>query len=1270
MLNVKVGAVVFFTFLLLFPAALPAQQVSGLTGVVTDSTGAVIPDVVVKLVDTRTGAEQTAKTDDVGAYLFTKLRPGPGYAVTFTKEGFRTYTVSDVYLGVDTTHTLNAQLELGAVSETVEVKASGEASLNTTDASIGNVIDMRRIGDFPIQIRTSPARLLGGQPGVVANSGGGTNRDGAVTGARTDQGNITVDGIDVNDMAGGFAFTTVGQAPIDTIQEFRTVSANPGASEGRSSGGQIELVTKSGTNDWHGSARYFNRNDKFAANSFFNNKAGTPRPKLHRNQFGGNFGGPIVKDRLFFFSDYEGRRDSRQFTNSRTVPLAHVFDGRVAYINNGPGCNAQSNLANAPSCITIVPASQVASLDPKGVGADAALVSLLKGRYPVGQLGLGLGNQVNTGGIRFNSPVSLKDNIWTTRVDFTSTKHRLFGRFNIERFEQDRTDGPIQQFPGDEKTTNSQSRDWAFVIGHTWNLSSTMINQATFGITKQVFAFNRTFRPSFPNSFTFGAGLNNPFTSLSSQGRDVPVPTIRDDFSYLHGKHNYQTGFTIKPIQQKSQLTNDFNFLTVGLGGLTLALNSSLRPSDIFNSPTARTQWDGMFTFILGRIGSTSAQANYTLAGTPLPAGTGKKRNFKYNEYEAYFQDSWRARSDLTITYGVRWQYYSVPYEANGFQAVNDADFGNLFNIRLRNAANGVSGDSVEPFLRYDLGGKANNVRGYYDPDLNNWAPRFNVAYNPSFRSGFLGRMFGDRKTVIRTGGAVLYDRVAGAITFIQDQVSYLFDNNRSRSFGGGSANSALLNDPRFTGITTLPAGIIPTLPSITRPFTPFVTNGVPTGNATGEFNFAVDQHFRTPYSYAYTLSIQRELPAGFFAEVAYVGRLGRKLFAQADAAQIIDFKDNASGQFMIAAFNALQQQIISGGSVTSQPWFENQLGGAILANFGLSCTSPAFVRAGQTPYANCSELVGRRSTGPSVPAGFFRDLVQIGDTSDTVQGMFGDGFLFSNVGLSGQFSNNFYNGSFASSSYNGMLVSLRKRYAHGLQFDLNYTYSHSIDNQSSVVNTVAGGLICDLRNLRVCRGNSDFDATHILNGNAIYDLPFGRGRWIARNVPTWLDHVIGGWEVSGIWTWRTGFAFNTTTGAFPVSVNTGVGAPSSPAVLTGSSSALEGSLHTDSSNNLQFFRDSTAALAALSNPANGQIGNRNILRGPRFWNWDVAILKNFKMPWKESHRLQLRAEMFNAFNHPSFNTPNANINSGLFGRISSEASSPREMQFALRYDF
>jgi hypothetical protein len=294
--------------------------------------------------------------------------------------------------------------------------------------------------------------------------------------------------------------------------------------------------------------------------------------------------------------------------------------------------------------------------------------------------------------------------------------------------------------------------------------------------------------------------------------------------------------------------------------------------------------------------------------------------------------------------------------------------------------------------------------------------------------------------------------------------------------------------------------------------------------------------------------------------------------------------------------------------------------------------------------------------------------LVEIGDTSDTIQALYGFGLLDANVGLSGQFSTNIYNGNFASSNYHGMLISLRRQFSQGLQFDFNYTWSHSIDNQSSVTNTVAGGLICDLRNLRVCRGNSDFDVRHVINSNWIYELPFGRGRAYGRDIPTWLDHIIGGWEVNGIFAWRTGFAFGSTTGSFPVGFNF-----NSPGVLTGPISALKGDIHSvgsGSTSTIQFFKDPTAALGALRNPTHGEIGNRNILRGPGFWNVDLAVLKNFRMPWSETHRLQFRWESFNAFNHVNFNEPGANINAGTFGNITGERSTPREMQFALRYDF
>jgi hypothetical protein len=1253
----------------LFPVSVWGQQTSAVTGVVTDATGAVVSGAEVKLTDTKTAAEQTTKTNEQGVYSFIRVAPGTGYKLSFTAQGFDTVVMTNITLGVGITETYNAQMSIGQVTNTVTVTSTGESTLNTTDASIGNVINTRQLTDLPIQIRNSPAALLSLQTGVVGNNLGtiGANRTGSVTGGRADQGNITIDGIDANDQTTGQAFATVGNAPIDAIQEFRAVSTNPSASDGRSSGGQIELVTKSGTNDFHGSLREYNRTAKTAANSFFNNRTidqrtgqSIPRPQLTRNQFGGSIGGPISlprfsgKDKLFFFFDYEGRRDAQGVSNLRTVPLDHVRSGGLAYVNSAPGCAASSRLNTTPNCVTILSAAQVAALDPQNqTGANQLLLDFINDRYPQAN-DLTAGDGVNTGGFRFNSPSRRTDNTYTTRIDWNAAENqRFFGRFNIARRTQtDTVNSVAQQFPGDPESGQIIDRSYAFAVGHAWTFNPTLVNQLTVGITNSALDFPRPFKPAFPNSFTFGP-YSAPFAGIASQDRTVPVPTIRDDVTWTKGSHTVEFGVSVKPIQQKSGLVNDFNFVTVGIGGLTDELDASLRPNDIRLAPTSTGfdttnigQWDAAFPFLLGRIAQVATNFNYDVAGNAFAPGTGKKRNFHYNEFEAYAQDTWRVRNDLTMTYGVRWHYYSVPFEANGFQAINDIDFRNLFDLRIRNASSGISGPGAEPFLRYDLGGKTNSARGYSDPDLNNFAPRIGFSYNPSFKDGFLGALFGDRKTVIRVGGSVVYDRVGGAITFIQDQVSYLFDNSATQLFGDASPSAALANDPRFTSVTNL--RISNTAPTITRPFTPFVNGGIPTGNATGEFNFAVDQNFVTPYSFTYSLGIQRELPGNLILDMGYVGRQGRKLFTQADAAQILDFKDPASGQSMLDAFNALQAQLqagVSAANTTAQPWFENQMSSAI----GAPCSAdPRFSGL------SCTRVV----------RALFSTAVTRGNTASILQGLYGNGLLNPNVGLSGQFSNNLYISNQGSSSYNGLLLSVRKRFSNNLQLDFNYTFSHSIDNQSSIVNTVAGGIVCDLRNLRACRGNSEFDVRHLINANWLYYLPFGRGERLGGNIPGWLNTFVGGWGITGIYSRRTGLAFSTASGASPVVFGNG-----SPAVFSGDGSALLEGIN-DSGSTIQFFGDADAARAALRFPRHGEIGTRNNLRGPGFWNVDLNVLKNFRLPWSETQKLQFRWEMYNAFNHNSFALPNVNITQATFGQITGSASTAREMQFALRYEF
>ena len=1264
---------------LLLPVMASAQvtsSTSGVTGTVTDASGAAVAGATVTLTNTGTGQELTTTTDENGSYRFSQVQPGQNYKLTFASAGFQTLELASVSLGVGTVETHNAQMTPGQVTETVTVTEQAGATLNTTDASIGNVIDQRRLRDLPVQIRSSPASLMGLQPGVVGNNVGtaATNRVGSVTGSRTDQGNITVDGIDANDQATGQAFATTGNAPIDAIQEFRTVSTNPGAAEGRSSGGQIQLITKSGTNEFHGSLREFNRTAATAANSFFNNRSGVERPQLTRNQFGGSIGGPVYlprfgeggdrvwsgKDRLFFFFDYEGRRDAQGVSYLRTVPLQHFREGRIGYLNNTAGCPTNARLSTHPQCISFLTPAQVAALDPTGVGVNQALQSFVNERYPLPN-DLTAGNGINTGGFRFNAPSLRSDNNYTARIDATPTNaQRLFVRVSkVDNVQTDTVNSVAAQFPGDPETSQIVTGDHAWAIGHNWTISPSVVNQATVGLTKSVLDFPTDFRPSFPQSYTF-AVISNPYAGFSTQFREVPVYTYRDDLTWARGAHNFQFGGSFKTINQLSILTSDFNYASVGIGGNLTALAGSLRPGDIGTGTTRTDNFDNAFALLLGVVPGVATRFNYDASGTTLPLGTGNNRDYRYVEWEFYGQDNWRVRNDLTVTAGVRWHIYPAPYETRGAQSIQNIGFDELFDRRVANAAAGIAGNSSEPFLVYDLGGKANDARPFYDTDWNNFGPRLSFAYNPSFEGGIMGAIFGDRKAVLRGGGTVTFDRPGNGITFLQNQSTYIFDTTVSNNFPVTAARQALIDLPRFTSINTVPVQNV--APTVTLPFTPNVNSaGRGIGTTNGLNNYAVDPNFRIPYSIQYSLGIQRELPGNFLLDVSYVGRLGRKLFTLADASQILNFRDPTSGQLMLDAFNNLQAQVAAGGAITPVAWFENQVNAANLISRGLTC---AQLGAATGLGANCTEIV----------ANFQHDLVLEGGTSDLVQQLYRNRLLNPNVGLSSQFSTNGFVTNKGSSSYNGMLVSLRRRFAQGLQFDVNYTWSHSIDNQSTVTNvTTSGGLVCDVTNLRTCRGNSDFDIRHLFNANGIWEIPVGRGKWLGGDMPGWANTILGGWQLSGVFNARSGLPYDLASVIYPISFIYG-GTSGAPSVITGNADLFRPSIHDAPGGTIQFYADPVAAAAATRFPRHGEVGQRNILRGPGFWNLDTAVLKNFQLPWSETQRLQLRWESYNALNAHHFSLPTApsatNPNSSTFGNVTTSASTARVMQFGIRWDF
>ena len=1305
----RFGLFVFlFAACLYNPAISRSQELAGLVGTVTDASGAAITKAAVKLTNTRTGNVTQSQTGDTGYYRFVQLTPGPGYELTVSKDGFKSVTVSNLYLAVASTRTQDVELAIGSVTQTVEVQSEGSVSLDTTDSTIGNNFDLRAVSSLPNEFRGNAANLLRLQPAVVsadtANNvdDNGLSRNGSVAGARSDQNNITVDGIDASDFNFGQAFRQVAPSPVDTIQEFRTSVANPLAQEGRGSGAQTIITTKSGTNEWHGNAREYHRNTITEANDFFNNKNGVARPALIRNQFGGSVGGPIKRDKLFFFFDYDARRDASQTPVNAIVPLDHVRQGQIAYINNNPGCQPSSTIQSTPNCISYASPQALANLDPcsnsataqgpctvTGNSGDAAvtpgfnpgLLALFNSRYPHAN-DLAAGDGINTGGFIFNAPNPNTVNTYTTRVDYDlSPKQKLFTRFTFFNQHAIAAGLPSIQFPGDPITNPAIAIDRSWVLGHTWTISPTLVNQFVYGESRAEFDTIATLTGSAspgPNqgiyaglNWLFPTGITAPFARPGGTASLNPVPTFRDDVSWQKGNHSFQFGGVFRPVRTRSQNDNNLIFTNQGLVTNLGALDSNLRPANILSDPAvdrngiAASNWDAAFASLVGLDGLQFSVFNYANNGNIIPPLLGSRRDYRYYETEAYAQDTWKLRRDLTVTLGLRYGYDSVPYETNGYEATTNVQLGNLLATRAQNALNGVATFDSTPILTYNLAGKANNTDlSLYQSNPLNFSPRLGFAWNPGFKEGVLGSVFGEHKTVVRGSAAQIYDHTAlSEVNFIEDQSSYIFSGNNVFSANASTPEQLFAISPRFTTVDS--AAVNLPIPPFQKSVAPFTGSQCPSsfpvcGTLFNQFgNYVIDPRYKTPYSLAYSLGIQRELPGSFQLEVDYVARLGRRLGTLADGGQIFNFVDPTSKQSLAAAVTNLEidaRNNVPVSQIQPQPFFENQL-----ALAGANCA----------PFANCTEFVYAGS-------GNLTQLQQ-GNLNGLIRGLAQSANLPPNVGFTSQFVSNYYLSNKSYSDYNAMLVVLRKRLSYNVQMDFNYTFSHSIDNFSAISRNNgnpfnnAQSVLCDATNLGTCKGNSEFDVTHQITGDAIYDLPFGRGKAFAHDTSRWLDEIIGGWQVSGIYTWRTGFAFPVLSNAFTTTFGN-----SAYAIFNGNTSALQVDTHTDpnlSNNGIQLFKNPQAALAAFSAPTGLQTGSRDELRGPRFSNVDLALAKSFPL-WGEKYRLQFRAEAYNAFNHPNFALPaSININQTNFGQITSTSSisgdqSARVLQFALRFDF
>ena len=1303
-------------------AGLASPQISStsLQGEVTDPSGSAIPGATVVLSNAESKVERTMVTGSQGEYRILAIPPGT-YTLSVTAKGFAQHQQTGLQLLVNTPATANVQLQIGAASEVITV-ASEAPALNLVDASLGNSFGESQVRQIPLEGRNVPDLLslqagvayTGNRPDIDKDQ---DSRNGAVNGARSDQSNITLDGVDVNDQSSGYAFTSVLPVTLDSVQEFRVTTSNYNADQGQGSGAQVSLVTKSGTNNWHGSLYEYHRNTITSANDYFVKQAelatghANEPDKLLRNIFGVSFGGPVKKDRLFFFVNYEGTRQREEQSTVRTIPTPSLCQGNIQYANGSGG-------------ITTVTAGELRTLDPLGIGINPAIENanhsgyfdktFCNGQFVTNDPSVGDG--LNYSGFRFRAPVSLNNNAFIARLDYHITgdgKHTIFWRGALQNIFN--PGAPFLPGSTPEQTVTDHSK--GFVVGYTAVLKPSMVNTFHWGFTRQSTGILGDTNQEWNEFYGLDQGISY------THNAQTPVHNLLDDFSWTKGNHTLQLGTNIG-FARDPRLSYEHSF-SVGKGATNWMAptgfantGSYLDPANIgLPEPSSSPQYDFPVLGLLGMVSDIVANYNYDKTGKVLnyivdsngnpisPTGAPVKRNYGLDWYEFYGQDSWRVKPNLTVTYGLRWSLFPPPWEVNGFQAsptcvpaVNPTtgcpswayNLGTEFNQDARNMMQGIGFDAT-PLVSFILGGPVNNGRGFYNFSKSDLSPRISFAYSPRAESGWMRKLVGDNdNTVIRGGFSRVYDR-AGM------ELLSTFDANAPGGLAATIQNPCCVpgyddaaNEPRIANINKIPV-FGPTNQQffLAAPPGAFPQTPSPTGQA---ITWGVDQSLKTPYAWAFDFSVARELPQKFSVQLSYVGRLGRHLLTQRDLRQPIDLVDPKTGIDYFAAATRLAQ-------LAQQKTPSNQVTDASVGKTAAFWHDMIPKAAGYQDFFTGvpfgTNLVGAiydlyYNSGDSYVG---NEVVGLGNL-DIYYGLAdlnGNNLFFNNPlgapapgdALNNQATTMYAWSSIGNSSYNGLQASLRKQLGSGIQFDLNYTYSKSIDitsnatrlGFSSSVNIGApGSRLMNAFDPNGRRAVSDFDTTHQINADWVADLPFGKGKRFGGNVSGVLNGFIGGWQLSGLMRWTSGFPFTVDNGNFwPTDWDEQGIANMLVKPTTGHFKQANGAV--------SVFPNSTAAFSDFAHPFPGQNGSRNAIRGDGFVGVDPALAKRWPMPW-EGQSLQFRWEVFNVFNQVRFNALSglgtqacaciASLQQvpNTFGNYTGLLTQPRVMQFALRYEF
>ncbi|HEX7317110.1 MAG TPA: TonB-dependent receptor [Pyrinomonadaceae bacterium] len=1273
------------------------SSTSNVAGRVVDANGDALAGAEVELRNTATGSSLRQQSNGLGRYAFSPVVPGD-YELLARMKGFRQAFVSGLKVEVTKSYSFDVRLEVGDVSETVNVVAGGAAELQRRDATVGAVVPAAPLLSLPSLGRES-VEFLTLQPGTIPEAGDGDNgtRGGQVTGARTDQSTFTLDGIDIteNSTGGGAGFRTMIPVPVESIEEFRVAVTNPNASFNRSAGGQVALVGRRGSNEFHGAAYLYHQNDDLNANSWTSNRAGIPLAESKDNRYGFRAGGPFRRDRAFYFFNYEARNFTRTLDVSRVVPTDTLRRGIVRLRDNA-GNVVNYDLATSTLCNT----GNNRRCDPRGLGLSpsvAALWALLpQGNDPSG------GDGLNTVGWRSTAVAPLESDYFVTRFDYGLTpvwtvnasatySRRLSktgGNTNSQVQQLDIRDGGAlftgnQPLRGQNFTlglTGTPARD----VSSSLRLGWTRDRQASDTLTPSAAAFllnvPGTATTAGPVALNVGGGNLDQLVSepidvdtqrARTQSNDNQSLQLVYDGTWTRGGHSTQYGLDLRRVVAR-HVRNDKIQSALSSPVANIFRGTNIQIPATSRPPTCATptqtncirandvaQWDALFAATTGLVDNVSVLAVRDADLNPLPFGTPLAADSTHNDYSFYFQDGWQLKPSLTLTLGLAYGWQRPPRDRTGRQT-------RMINVETGEPL--TFDNYVEPRRAAALRGEIYNPTVGFEPvtdgelfktDWNNFAPRVAVAWSPSFNNGLLGRLFDERRTVLRGGVAVLYDRINTFESVIIPLLGVGFSQTNSvrapacNSTGAGGAGCGTTGGAPTTVFRVGVDGTLP-LPARTALSAPFIPSQ-PFGET---LSFQIDPDFKVGKNYAFDLTVQRELRGGVVVEAGWVGRLGRSLPASVNFNSSPYFQlDTLSGQTFAQAFDLVAQQLRAGtpgSGVTVQPWFQNNVPGG----------------------------TARAVTGNE--ASFIN-----GNVSNVFQAIdlarFGAGLVpFNNL----QNQTAFVRASTARSNYHALVLMLRKRMSRDLFVDFNYTFSKSLDQASMTQNSTNAMQSAFAPDFDY--GPSDFDRTHVFNGYFLYELPAGRGRLFDAGGAA--DKVLGGWTLAGVFRAASGLPLTVSqgvsalgggaslvaaSGAVPVrdpsTLNTGVhqGVAGSNNVGTNGDPSAGGT-------GINLFADPEAALGGFRRiliSKDGRSGRANPLRGLPLWDFDLSLAKSVR--FSEDVRARVSLDFFNVFNHTVFSNPALDLgNSRGFGVVTQQRvptrreSSSRWIQLGLRFEF